>query len=519
MKLEAETLAGSLVQFVQAAWPLVDSHAFVLEPHIEAICAHLEAVTRGEIRLLIVNIPPRHSKSSIIGVLWPVWCWIRSPGTQFLSAARSKGLASRDAVKARQLMQSAWFRERWGDRFSLLRSQNTQMRYVNDRGGHRVATAVGQGTGDGGDIVVIDDPTTAEQALSEAERGRANRWLDNTISTRFNDPKTGRLVLVMQRLHGDDMTAHILREAEAEVVHLRLPAEFEPAEACVTVPLPGTGGKPWRDWRRKEGEILAPIRFPKTEIDRLKRRLRTPYNIAGQLQQRPTSLGGEIFRRQWWVIWTGDKAPESMLTIASLDTAMSEKDNAAGSACTVWQVYEDTQGKVPQTMVLLRFAWREQLTFNALVEKVHWTMGRYRAERLLVEMKANGISVVQELRRRFRWAEQGIEQINPSIDKVARANSISHFWQGGLVAAPKLFRLGADGLPLRGHDGEPLTYTPDWAQMVLDEMAEFPRGRYADLTDTATQAISWLRRRDIVFFREDDYQPSTHTPAPSEGYY
>jgi phage terminase large subunit-like protein len=527
---EANRLKSSLCDFVEAAWPLIDSHKFVREPHIEALCAHLEAVYRGEIRTLIINIPPRCSKSTIVGVLFPVWCWLQEPGLQFLTAAREKTLAARDSVTARALIQSRWFQARWPYRpaqggqpaqgFRLLKARNTQTRYHNSAGGHRIAVTVGKGTGDGGDILLVDDPTTAEGALSKTTRETANRWADNTIATRFNDAATGRMVLIMQRLHDDDMTGHLLRTMEGDVVHLRLPMEYEPDDPCITVPLPGTNGKPWRDWRREKGELLAPKRFPPAEVVRLKKRLVTSFNVAGQLQQRPMPQGGEILRAGWWVVWVGDGAPKREYTLISVDTAMSEDiESAAGSAITAWGVYIDHQEKVDQRMVLLLQAWRESVTFNTLVEKIDEYARRWRAEKVLVEAKANGISVVQELRRRFRWAERAIETVNPTVDKIARAYAVQGMFESGYVAAPKRYRRDDNGEILLGAGGDPIIYTPDWVKMVVDECSMFPRGRYADLTDTTTQAIAYLRRRFFEFYAEDSAPPARRPPGVIQAHY
>lgn len=521
-----QAMEASLLEFTRQAWHQVDSHPFVMDRHLEAICLHLEALYRGDIRALVINVPPRHSKSTIVAVLFTAWCWLHQPGLQFLTASRSIGLAARDAGAMRRLVTSRWFRGFWGDKVQLRRDSNQKARFHNTANGHRIAVGVGQGTGDGGDILICDDPTSAMQAMSDAERGNANNWIDNTLSTRFNDPKTGRFVLIMQRQHEDDATGHYLK-ADPEAVHLRLPAEFEPHDICVTVPLPGTDGRPWRDWRTIPDELLAPNRFPRSEINRLKRRLITEYNIAGQLQQRPVPAGGAILKAAYWLVWEGTRYPIPDLVVSSIDTAMSQKAISAYSAGTYWAVYRDFYDGVEKLKILLLFAWRERLTFNGLVERIETCNRKYKVNRTLVEAKANGISVVQEMMRRFRYTEDQIELVNPEVDKIARAWSVQGLFEAGVVMAPRIPKkdpdTGAILLEEYEEDGilvqRPVLYTPKWAQLVIDEGAAFPRGKFRDLTDTTTQAISWLRQREFNFLPEDEpLVPVAHS-RPQEAHY
>lgn len=496
-------MEASFLTFAQEAWRQVDSHPFVMDRHLEAIAWHLEAVFPLRIiRWLIINCPPRHSKSTMVAVLWTAWCWIHDPGLQWLTASRSIGLAARDAAAMRRLVTSRWFRSYWGEKVELRRDSNQKARYHNTANGHRIAIGVGQGTGDGGDGIVVDDPTSAMQAQSDAERTTANNWLDNTISTRFNDARTGFFVLIMQRQHEDDATGHML-DADPDIVHLRLPAEYEPEDSCQTIALPQIDGRVWRDWRRKRDELLAPNRFPRVEVLRLKKRLQTEYNIAGQLQQRPVPAGGAILKSSYWVVWEGTRYPIPDFVVSSVDTAMSQKALSAYSASTIWAVYRDYWEGVEKTKILLLYAWRERLTFNALIDRIQGCNLKYKVRRTLIESKANGISVAEEMIRRFRYTEDNLELVSPLVDKVARAWSVQGLFEAGVVMAPRIPRKRADGSPLLDDEGMPVLYTPAWAKLVIDETAAFPKGRYRDLTDTTTQAIAWLRARGFDFLPED----------------
>ena len=221
-----------LSHFLRIGWPYIDPADYITNWHIDAISEHLEAIANGELRRLILNIPPRHMKSLSTAVAFPAWTWaqkrrskLTGPQVGFLSMSYAQSLSVRDNVKCRRLVESNWYQRGWGDRFKLTGDQNTKIRFENDRGGYRLASSVdGSGTGEGGDIIVIDDPVSAGDALSPTVREAANEWFDNTMSTRLNDPKTGAYVVVMQRLHQSDLVGHILERHPDEWTVLCLPA-------------------------------------------------------------------------------------------------------------------------------------------------------------------------------------------------------------------------------------------------------------------------------------------------------
>ncbi len=288
-----EQARRSFREFVEQAWHVLEpSTAFVPGMHVDAICDHLQAVTEGRIRDLIINVPPGHAKSLLTAVFWPAWVWIDKPQTRWVFSAYRADLAMRDSVKCRTLIESEWYQSRWGDRFGLRDDENQKQRWANDRTGYRVIASVGAGTGERGDVVVIDDPTSVDQAESDTERKTANEWWTGTMSTRLNDLRTGHRVVIMQRLHEDDLTGNL--EGRGYEL-LMLPQEFEPDRACVT----SIG---WRDPRTEPGELLWPVKNGAAEIARMKVDLGS-YRYAGQYQQRPSPAGGGIFKRFWWRYW------------------------------------------------------------------------------------------------------------------------------------------------------------------------------------------------------------------------
>lgn len=283
----------SLYAFVREFWPVIEpGRPFVDGKHIEAICLHLEAVTDGRITRLLVNMPPRHAKSSIISVLWRVWTWIKKPSCRFLCASYALSLSIRDNVKCRRLILSQKFQEHYGHIFHLTKDQNAKIKFENDHRGYSQAVSVGSSaTGEGGDILLIDDPHSIDEKRSDVTREAVLDWFKDTWCTRLNDQNTGAMVVVGQRVHGQDLSGYILSGDTGEHwIHLNLPAEFEPANRCVTE----AENFRWEDWRVLEGELLWRERFPENVIERAKRR-HGPQAYAALYQQRPQPLSGKTF--------------------------------------------------------------------------------------------------------------------------------------------------------------------------------------------------------------------------------
>lgn len=316
-EIKMEEAERHLSDYIKQAWEVVEPGTkYVHGWHIDAICEHLEAVNNGEIRKLLINMPPRHMKSLTVSVFWPTWSWIKNPYLQWLYSSYSGGLSIRDSLKSRRLIQSDWYQSRWEDKYQLAGDQNAKVKFENDKTGYRIATSVGgQATGDGGDIIVVDDPHNAQEARSDTQRKSALIWWDETMSTRLNNPKESAKVIVMQRLHEKDLSGHVLEEKEG-YEHLVLPAEYEPKRKCVT----SIG---YTDPREKEGELLWPKRFGKDELEDLKDSLGS-YGYAGQMQQRPTPAEGGIFEKGWFDIV--EEAPTKMWWVRYWDLAATEEE-------------------------------------------------------------------------------------------------------------------------------------------------------------------------------------------------
>jgi len=518
-QLKAKNYEESLYDFTVRAWREVDSAPFAHGGFaLQAICEHLQACCDGYIRNLIINVPPRFSKSTITGTMFPAWVWAQElksptsgPGMQFLHSSYAMNLSIQDSVKCRRLIESKWYQTLWGERFKLVGDQNTKTRFQNDQNGIRNTVSVGSATtGLGGNYLMADDPNNAQEANSEAIIASTIEWWDMAWSTRLNDPKKGVKIVIQQRLSEQDITGHILSKDVGEWTHLCLPMRFEPARRTynVLVPAEFNDGEAviWTDPRESENQLLWPERFGEQEVTLLEKTL-GPYATAGQLQQRPEPAGGGILKREWWGEWTKEKYPHNLeIVIASVDTAFGAKEFEGDfSACTIWGVYrdsgpttgivggdmggswqrisaEDREADVPKA--ILMHAWQGRMELHELVQKIAASAKEWKIDMLLIENKASGISVSQELRRLFGAESYGVRLIDPKgLDKVARTYSIQHLFSEGMIVAPTdpagdVFRV--------------------WAEMVVAQCATFPKGKHDDLHDTVTQALNWLRSTGML---------------------
>jgi len=475
-QVQRELAEMSLHDYIQQAWPTMEpGKEFVDGWHIQAIAEHLEAVYTGEIRRLLINIPPRHMKSLGVSVSFPTWVWIQNPTIQFLAASYAGPLAVRDNLKCRRLIQSKWYQERWGHKFELTGDQNQKGRYENDKSGYRLATSVGGAlTGEGGDIIMIDDPHNVAETESSVTREGVLEWWDHAMQSRLNNPKTGAFIVIMQRIHERDLSGHIIKEEYENWDHLVLPAEYEKK-----FPFPVKSSLGFKDPRKVEGQLLWPDQFDKESLDRLKNSMGT-YASAGQLQQRPSPKGGGILRASWWQCWDEQDQegnlllPEFDYILQSWDTAYSEKDDNSFSARTTWGVFEH---KGHLNCMILEM-WRDHVPYPTLRRLAKESYLEWQPDAVLIEKKASGQSLIQDL----RMANIPCIEYSPDRDKVARAHSSSALLESGMVWHPNR----------------------RWADTLIEKCAIFPAGDGADLVDTCTQAWIRLRNMWLLPHPEDD---------------
>lgn len=524
---------GSLVEFVRYYWHTLEpkSRKLVEGWPLEAICLHLEAVTFGDINRLLINVPPGFMKSLLTDVFWPAWEWgpMNMPHTRYVAFSYSEGITTRDNNKMTRLILSQAYRDLWGDRFTMTKLGETKIE--NDQTGFKLATSVGgRGTGERGDRVILDDPHNVIKMESQMEREKTVRFFRESMSNRLNDDNSA-IVIIMQRLHEGDVSGDILTR-EADYCHLMIPMRFEPMVYPVSadglrVEDPETG-EPftgnelgWIDPRALDGDqnLLSPQEMAQYEGmlawperfdvigDRAMEYEVGSFAYAGQYQQSPVPRKGGILKREYWMDYlpTRDgKFPDFDFVCVSVDTAFTEKEENDPTGCTTWGLWTDPEDGFPKVMLLA--AWRKHLPIHGveqepqartestedylrrcqphwgIVEMVKWSADRFGgADVVLIEGRASGLDVINELRRLYARAQWQVVPINPKTDKYSRAIAVQPTFAQGLVYAP----------------------ARDWATMVKDECAMFPKHRFKDLTDSTTQALSYLRKQGLIHRRDE----------------
>ena len=446
--------------------------------HIDAVCEHLQAVVNGDIRRLIINIPPRHMKSITAAVALPAWAWIDNPSKRFLFASYAGSLSVRDSVKCRRLIASRWYQENFGHIFQLTGDQNQKQRFENDKTGMRIATSVdGALTGEGGDIIVIDDPHNVREAESATVREGVLDWWDQAMQTRLNDPKTGAFIIIMQRVHEKDLTGHILANSN-NWNHLCLPARYEIEHPSISYSSIG-----FEDPRKKEGDLLWPERIGDDTLSELENSLGV-YASAGQLQQRPMAKGGTILKEEWWREWEEEDLPNITYVIQSWDTAYSTKEKSSYSARTTWGVFQ----KNNQWNAIIIDCWFDRVSYPDLRREAQDAYNTYEPDAVLIEKKASGQSLLQDL----RMAGVPVLAYSPDRDKEARAHAASALLEDGRIWYP---------------GGK------KWAKDVINICSAFPAGENDDIVDTCTQA--WLRLRKQWFLtHSEDFEEEYNESQP-----
>jgi predicted phage terminase large subunit-like protein len=304
---------SSLAGFVREAWRVLEPDAeYVHNWHIDAICKHLEAVTAGRINRLLINVPPGSSKSLIVSVMWPAWEWgpCGRRSLRYLTTAFNDGPVKRDTRKSRDLIASDWYQALWPD-VRLTRTGETS--FANSDTGTREGVPFGSLTSQRGDRLIIDDPHSTETAESDTERLNTTRKFREGAVNRLNDQKRSAIVVIMQRLHEQDISGVII-SLGMDYVHLMLPMEFDPERGCSTA----IG---FSDPREDEGQLLDPVRFPQEEVDKLHRDMGS-YAYSGQYQQAPTPRSGGMFQRSDFEIV--DAVPAGGRRVRAWDFAASK---------------------------------------------------------------------------------------------------------------------------------------------------------------------------------------------------
>lgn len=418
--------------------------------HIALIAERLDACARGEITRLVINIPPRHLKSICVSVAWPAWLLGHDPGTRIMAASYSRALAVKHALDCRLVLGAAWYRRIFPG-VALAPDQNEKHKIQTTARGHRIATSVGgTATGEGADVLIVDDPHNPRQAMSETMRRRALDWFDQTFSTRLDDKRRGAIVVVMQRLHENDLTGHLLAKGGWE--HLCLPAVAERR----TVVAVGRSRI-----LRRPGDLLHPAREGPDEIARAKRELGA-YGFAAQYQQRPAPADGGIVKRAWFRRYRTPPA-RPLRIVQSWDTAHKAAALNDPSVCGTWAETEDG--------FYLLDVMRARLAYPDLKRAAEGLAEKWRPDAILIEDKASGQSLVQDLRASGRLP---VIAIRPESDKLTRMSTVSPVIEAGRVFLPE---------------------RAPWLHDYEMEMMQFPNAAHDDQVDMTSQFLRWATAR------------------------
>lgn len=465
-----QLLRRDFASFVARVFECTDPAATYLPNwHIELIADRLEQVAQGKIHRLIINMPPRSLKSISVSVAWPAWLLGRNPSLRIMAASYSRALSIKHSVDTRLVLNEEWYREIFPGTI-IASDQNEKAKFVTTKRGFRFATSVGgTATGEGADFLIVDDPHNPLQAASRVQRSHAIDWFDQTFSTRLNNKKHGAIVLVMQRLHAEDLSAHLINKGGWE--HLCLPAVFESvASYSYKAEIKNV----------QEGDFLHEGREASAEIARAKIELGS-YGFAAQYQQNPVLVKGGMVERAWIRRYqvsgfrcqvseedsknnsdTCNLIPDTSL-IQSWDTAIKSGNANDYSVCTTWAVTENAYYLIDVVA--------EKLEYPALKRMCVELAEKYSPAAILIEDKASGQSLLQDLRLATKFP---VIAINPDADKITRFSRVTPLFEAG-----KIF------LPQRA----------PWLADYEMQLFGFPNSTHDDMVDSTSQFLNWMRKK------------------------
>ena len=460
-----EKCQNDFLTFVRAMWP-----DFIAGRHHKIIAEKFERVARGELKRLIINMAPRHTKSEFASFLFPAWMMGRDPRMKIIQATHTTELAVNFGRKVKNLIETDEYKEVFPE-VALAVDSKASGRWDTNKGGMYYAVGVGSNlAGRGGDLVVIDDPHSEQTAMSNS--GFDDAWEWYTGGPRQRLQPGGSIVLVQTRWSEKDMTGQLLRSMAKDPLAdqwevVELPAIFDNDEPC------------WPQYWSLEDLTAVKASIP-------------PSKWNAQYQQNPTGEENAIIPREWWKKWEKEVVPQLQYVIQSYDTAFSKRETADFSAITTWGVFYPQEGGPPNLILL--DSKKGRWDFPELKEQAYDQYGYWEPDTVIVEAKASGMPLTQELR------QIGIPVVNytPSkgADKVTRVHSVSPLFEAGMVWAPDEV----------------------FADEMIEEVAAFPNGEYDDLVDSMTQALMRYRQGNFIQLPSDDWE-DTETSQRIHAYY
>ena len=423
--------------------------------HLDAIAAALEDCVRGKITRLIINLPPRSLKSLSLNA-FVAFLLGQDPSAQIIYASYNQDLADKHAWDCRTIMISRFYRDLF-PRTRLSPHRQSVQEFMTTMQGCRLSTSVGGAlTGRGADYLIVDDPLKADDALSDARRRSVNDWFDNTFYSRLNDKKTGRIIIIMQRLHEDDLVGHVHKLEPWTVIRFPAIAEQDETHEIQTPYGP-------RRFQRRAGEPLHPEREPLEVLNRIRETV-GEYNFAAQYQQEPAPSGGGMVKLASLKTYTLEELPSAFeLVLQSWDTANKPTELNDFSVCTTWGVKDKN--------AYLLDVYRKRMSYPELKSAVRKQATRYNPKTILVEDMASGTQLIQEL------VAEGVHAVQPyasPMHKITRMNTVTSTIENGFVHIPE---------------------KAPWLEEFLHELTTFPKGKYSDQVDSTSQLLDWLKEQ------------------------
>lgn len=467
----AAHLSGNYYDFIRAAWHVIEPHTeFKPNWHIQKMCGPLEAMSRGELRYLQYWVPPGSMKSIITSVMLNAWEWTSRPWLRYITGSYADDLSERLSTKTRDIVESEWYQTLW-PHVQLKADENKKGEFATTEGGLRLSTSpTGGVTGRHADRIIIDDPIKPMEIVSELQLQKVAEWYDATLSTRAGDPTKVSEIIIMQRLHEQDLAAHVLKYAEWEIVCL--PERYDPRHPHL-----------WdQDIRTVEGELLWPDQVDERANALRQLKLGSHY-AAGQLQQMPAAREGGLLKRKWWKYFDPDLIHQPLKLelqriVTSWDTTFKEKTSSDYVVGQVWGVRGADR-------FLIR-SLRERMDFGATKRAIKefdvWirTTWPYLPVTHVIEKSANGVKIIEQLNREV----PGIHPWVADVDKYLRAEAAQPVLEAGNCFVP--------GVPNPQRDSYDPSGTPAWVQEFIEECVKFNRGANDDQVDAWSQGMGYI---------------------------
>ena len=452
-KLLEAILRTNFSSFIHKAFTTISpTTQYLRNWHIDLISEKLTNLKQNKTTRLIINMPPRNLKSICINVAWPAWLLGHDPSTKIMTACYSQALSNKHSQDCRLIINSSWYQQIFPST-KIARGENQKSKFVTTERGFRFATSTGgTATGEGGDFLIIDDPQNPNKINSKKYRDYTIEWFEQTFASRLNDKKNGVIVLVMQRLHPEDLCGYLLEHKTNQWELIKIPAIYE-QKISFNIPYKII---------KQPGSVLHPQREDLLTLNKLKFEL-GEYNFAAQYQQNPVPIKGSMIQKSWLKYYLSQKSIEFSQIIQSWDTAIKAKDENDYSVGITLSLSNGNY--------YILDIKRIKVEFPELLTTVQNFAQKWHPQAILVEDKASGQSLIQSLKANIKIP---IIAIKPKFDKITRFAAHTPLFEAG-----KIF----------------LDHAASWRIDLEQELLSFPKSAHDDQVDSLSQALTYLQQR------------------------